>query len=240
MTLPCEPSLEASRGRSICWFPKTISPFAKKSGLPASRRFLPFPFPFSLPHQKTDSCLRLLQSHTEEARRKCPGDRDSRYGGGRLIIHRNKGQALLEIVSSIPILLVLLLGTYTATRTSFLKSRAESAAFTQTLRSGRNYQGIERELSMSITPEQETVDIRSGSKRDRCLLPAPFPSLAGSTTGTVEIRKRWNEIGAPRWMPTVKIFQQVESNVDCWGKDTSSGERVRRWVNGIVLLGVVH
>jgi len=157
-----------------------------------------------------------------------------------MIIHRNKGQALLEIVLTMPVLLALLLGAYASTRTSILKSRAESAAFTETLRVGRNYRGIERELSMSILPEGERVDIRSVGNRGHRLLPAPFPSLAGSTTAAVEVRKRWNEMGAPRWMPAVRILQQTESNVDCWGKDTSSGERVRRWVQGIVLLGVIQ
>lgn len=157
-----------------------------------------------------------------------------------MIIHRNKGQALLEIVLTMPVLLALLLGGYASTRTSILKSRAESAAFTETLRVGRNYRGIERELSMSILPEGKTVDIRSVGNRGHRLLPAPFPSLAGSTTAAVEVRKRWNEMGAPRWMPAVRILQQTESNVDCWGKDTSSGERVHRWVQGIVLLGAIQ
>lgn len=157
-----------------------------------------------------------------------------------MTVHRNKGQALLEIVLTIPVLLVLLLGAYAATRTSILKSRAESAAFTETLRVGRNYRGIERELSMSILPEEETVDIHSVRNKGGRLLPAPFPSLAGSTTAAVEIRKRWIEIGAQRWMPTVRILQQTESNVDCWGKDTSSGKRVRQWVRGLVLLGVIR
>jgi len=151
-----------------------------------------------------------------------------------------KGQALLEMVLTIPILLILLLGAYASTRTSILKSRAESAAFTETLRAGRNHRGIERELSLSILPEEGTVDIRSVRKRNSGFFPAPFPTLAGRTTAAVEIRKRWVEIGAPRWIPTVRILQQAESNVDCWGKNTSSGERMRRWVRGFVLLGVVR
>ena len=157
-----------------------------------------------------------------------------------MTVHRNKGQALLEIVLLIPVFLVLLLGAYASTWTSILKSRAESAAFTETLRVGRNYRGIERELSDSVLPEEETVDILSVRNGGGRLLPAPFPSLAGSTTGAVEVRKGWNEIGAPRWMPTVRILQLTESNVDCWGKDTSSGKRVRQWVQGIVLLGVIR
>ena len=157
-----------------------------------------------------------------------------------MTVHRNKGQALLEIVLLIPVLLVLLLGAYASTRTPILKSRAESAAFTETLRVGRNYRGIERELSMSILPEEEAVDIHSVRNRGGRLLPAPFPSLAGSTTASVGVRKGWNEIGAPRWMPTVRILQQTESNVDCWGKNTSSGKRVRQWVQGSVLLGVIR
>lgn len=157
-----------------------------------------------------------------------------------MTVRRNKGQALLEIVLLIPVFLVLLLGAYASTRTSILKSRADSAAFTETLRVGRNYRGIERELSMSIHPEEETVDILSVRNRGGRLLPAPFPSLAGSTTAVVEVRKGWNEIGVPRWMPSVRILQQTESNVDCWGKDTSSGKRVRQWVQGLVLLGVIR
>jgi hypothetical protein len=154
--------------------------------------------------------------------------------------HRNKGQALLEMALTMPILLVLILGAYASIRTSILKSRAESAAFTETLRVGRNHSGIERELSLSILPQEDTVDIRSVKKRNSRFFPVPLPTLAGRTTAAVEVRKRWKEIGAPRWMPTVRIVQQTESNVDCWGKNTSSGERMRRWVRGFVLLGVIR
>ncbi len=153
---------------------------------------------------------------------------------------RNKGQALLEMVLTMPILLILILGAYASTRTSVLKSRAISAAFTEVLRAGRNHRGIERELSTSILPEEGTVTIRSARERTSRLLPAPFPALAGRTMASVEVRKRWKEIGAPRWMPAVRILQQTESNVDCWGKDTSSGKRMRRWVRGVVLLGVLR
>lgn len=153
---------------------------------------------------------------------------------------RNKGQALLEMALTMPILLALLLGAYASARTSLLKSRAESAAFTEALRTGRNHRGIERELSSSITSGEATVDIRSARNRDSRLLPAPFPALAGRTTAAVEVRKTWAEIGSPRWLPAVRILQRTTSNVDCWGNDTPSGKRMRRWVRGFVLLGAIR
>jgi len=68
-----------------------------------------------------------------------------------MTVHRDEGQALLEIVLTMPILLVLLLGAYASTRTSILKSRAESAAFTETLRVGRNYRGMGSRLRPTLS-----------------------------------------------------------------------------------------
>lgn len=151
-----------------------------------------------------------------------------------------KGQTLVELALALPLLLILLLGGYASTRTAFLKSRAESSAFTEALRVGRDLRGIERELSESIIPEGKTVTIRSGRGGKSRLLPPPFPSLAGKTTSTVEARKLWKETGWAQWLPPVIISQKAELHVNCWEQDRSSGKSIRRYIRGLVVLGALR
>ncbi len=153
---------------------------------------------------------------------------------------QESGQSLLEVAIGLPLLLILLLGAYASTRTAILKSRSESVAFAEALRAGRNLPGIEQELSRSILPEGKEVDIRSGRGKQSRLLPAPFPLLAGKTTATAEVRHAWREIENPRWLPPAKILRTAELHADCWGKTTSSGKSIQRWIQGYVLLGVIR
>jgi hypothetical protein len=153
---------------------------------------------------------------------------------------RNSGQTLVEVAFALPILLILLIGAYATTRTSFLKSRAESASFAEAIRAGRNLPGIEQALSRAILPEGDEVYVRSGRKGKSRLLPAPFPLLAGKTDATVSIRKQWREIGAPRWLPQANIQEKTNVSVDCWGKDTSSGNKIRRWIRGYIAMGTIR
>lgn len=151
-----------------------------------------------------------------------------------------KGQTLVEMALALPILLILLLGAYASTRTAFLKSRAESAAFAEALRVGRNLRGIEEELSRSISPEGKTVTIRSGREGRSRLLPPPFPLLAGKTASTVEAQKNWEEIEGAQWLPPVRISQKAELHVNCWGQNSSSGKSIRRYIRGLVVLGAIR
>jgi hypothetical protein len=153
---------------------------------------------------------------------------------------RNSGQTLVEVAFVLPILLILLIGAYAATRTVFLKSRAESSSFAEAIRAGRNLPGIGKDLSRAIMPEEDEVYVRSDQERKSRFLPPPFPSLAGKTNATVTIRKKWGEIGAPLWMPQANIQEITKVSVDCWGKDTSSGKSIRRWIRGYVFLGAIR
>lgn len=151
-----------------------------------------------------------------------------------------KGQALVEIALFLPILLIVLLGAYASTRTAFLRSRAYSAAFTETLRTGRNLGGITSELSRSVSQERETVTIHSDRTGNSRILPPPFPALTGKTSSVVEIQKPWRELGEPPWLSPVHIRNQEKFHVDCWGKDSPSGKRLSRYVGGLVVLGVIR
>lgn len=151
-----------------------------------------------------------------------------------------KGQALVEIALFLPILLIVLLGAYAMTRTAFLKTRAQSAAFAVSLRAGRNLAGIAAELSRSVSHEHHTVTIHTGGRRDSRLLPPPFPALTGKTSSVVEIRKPWKELGKPPWLSPVRITQREDFHVDCWGKNSASGKSIRRSISGLVVLGAIR
>ena len=159
---------------------------------------------------------------------------------GPLTNSRELGQALLEVALALPILLVILLGGYASTRTAFLTSRSESGTFAVAIRAGRDLPGIEQELSRAILPDGGTVVIRVEQKSKVPIFPAPFPHLAGRTKATVEIRKQWVEVGAPRWRPAAHIHRKTEMHVDCWGKESLSGKSIRGWVRGLVFLGAIR
>lgn len=157
------------------------------------------------------------------------------------MMHRcDRGQAILELALVLPILLIVLLGAYASVRTAFLKSRAESAVFTETLRTGRNLPGIGRDLSRSVLPDDRAVHIRNARERDVRLLPPPFPSFVGRSSATVTLRKDWGEVGNPRWLPTAHIERKTELGVDCWEKETTSGRKARRWIRAAVMLGAIR
>ena len=157
-----------------------------------------------------------------------------------MTICRDRGQAIVEVALTLPILLVLILGGYASARTAFLKSRAESGAFVEAVRVGRNLAGIEKELSRNILHDDGTVEILVSRKRYSGIFPVPSLHLDGRTAATVEVRKEWNEVGAPRWLRGANILQKTEIHVDCWGKETSSGKSIRRWVQGLVVLGAIR
>src|SRR4030067_1306245 len=117
---------------------------------------------------------------------------------GEMRNRREKGQALVEAALGLPILLILLLGASASTRTATLRSRAESASFTEALRTGRNLPGIERDLCRSILPAGETVDVRSDREGKSRLLPSPFPLLAGRTAAARGGRAPRGGVGEPR------------------------------------------
>jgi len=153
---------------------------------------------------------------------------------------RSDGQALVEIALVIPVLLLLLVGSYISCRSALLHGASESAAQTEAIRAGRNLGGLEKQLAASLLPRGEDAVVRSDSKnRSQSLLPI-FPSLAGRTKAIVEIQKGWNEIGGNADFPPLKATWTSEMSVDCWGKGTSSGDRIRRSVFGFVATGALH
>lgn len=153
---------------------------------------------------------------------------------------RRKGQALVEVALTLPLLLILLAGAYAGARTAFLASRAESVALAEAIRAGRNLPRIEPDLSRSVAPENNSVEIRPGREGESRLFPAFLSSLSGRTTATVTVRKPWPEIGNPRWLATTNILRKTKLSADCWQKETSSGKRIRQWIRGGIVLGATR
>lgn len=163
-----------------------------------------------------------------------------RMEGKAMTRRSNCGQAFLECALFAPALLIILLGGYASVRTAILKSRAESAAITETLRAGRNLPGIGRDLSRSVLPDDRAVQIRNARGRNALPLPPPLPSFAGRSSATVTLRKEWREIGTPRWLPTAHIERTTELGADCWERETPSGKKARGWIRAVVLLGAIR
>lgn len=148
------------------------------------------------------------------------------------------GQGLVEVALVLPILLILLGGTYLCCRAAFLHAAAESAAQAENIRAGRQLPGIERPMSETILPEGKGVVIRTESAAKSGILPAPFPRLAGRSKGIVDITEG-EEIGFPH-LPPVQASRSSEASVDCWGTSSASGRTLRLFVTGYVATGILR
>ena len=150
-----------------------------------------------------------------------------------------RGQALVETVLVLPLLLVLLGGGYWFYRNLSLSSSAESAAHAQMLRAGRRLAGIEPRLSGTIHPGDNVANIETRNESLIGKVPL-FHGLAGRTIAAVDISLAKEPVGAFLDMPSHALRREAEGAVDCWGKETPSGTTVRRTVQGILLTGILR
>lgn len=149
------------------------------------------------------------------------------------------GQAVVELAIVVPILLLMVAGLYVACRTGFLASGAQSAAQTEALRVGRGLPGIERHLSATLLPGDNVASIRGEGGQSARLLPAPFPSLAGRSTGIASLNKEWRETGTIGEFPPLALVRKTVVSTDCWNGDSASGKRIRRVIKARIALGAI-
>lgn len=157
-----------------------------------------------------------------------------------ILLRQSKGQGLVEVALALPVLLLLLTGSYVCCRSAFLVSAAETASRTEALRAGRGLAGIEQKMSDSMIPGGQSVTISTDGNGNSRLLPSPFPSLAGRTTATVEFRKTWEEAGGFADFPALRTARIAEASIDCWEKRTASGRKIRTFVSGFVATGILR
>jgi len=150
------------------------------------------------------------------------------------------GQGLVEVALVLPVLLLLLAGSYVCCRASFLHSAAESAAQTEAIRVGRQLPGIEGKMSGGILPQGRGVVIRSDSTGNVGLHPIPLPSLAGRTKGIVEIHEEKEGISGFLCFPPLRVSRLSEASVDCWENKSGSGKKIRHFITGYVATGILH
>jgi hypothetical protein len=153
---------------------------------------------------------------------------------------RSSKRGLVEVALLLPLFLVLAGGSYICFRAYSLNSIAESSAHTESIRTGRRLARIERRMSEDILPSGAGVTIRSDNSGVSRLLPPPFQALAGRTNGIVEIHKGWDEIAFGSSFPALKVVRTSEGSVDCWDKQSVSGKKIRRVVDGFVAAGILR
>ena len=150
-----------------------------------------------------------------------------------------RGQALLETVLALPLLLILLGGGYWFYRNLSLSSSSESAAHAQMLRAGRRLSGIEPRLSGTILPGKDTVRIEAHNAPLIVEVPL-FRGLAGRTIASAGVTLGKEPVGAFLDLPSHALRREAGGAVDCWETGTSSGSTIRRTVQGIVATGVLR
>lgn len=151
-----------------------------------------------------------------------------------------RGQSLVELAAALPIILIMFAGFYVACRTGFLASRAHSAAQTEALRAGRGMPGIEKQLSATLLPGENGASVRSESGRNARLLPTPFPSLAGRSSGVASLNKEWKEMGDIGGFPPLALVRRADLSADSWNRNSRSGKNVRRMIRARIALGAIR
>ena len=151
-----------------------------------------------------------------------------------------RGQSLVETAAVLPIVLVIFAGLYVACRTGFLAAAAQSAAQVEAIRSGRGMRGIERELAADLLPADNGVIVRGESGRAARLLPSPFPSLAGRSSGVVSVNKTWTETRGIGELPPLSLTRRSDLHADCWGANSASGKKIRGIIRARIALGVIQ
>ncbi len=151
----------------------------------------------------------------------------------------SQGQALVEAALVLPIILILFSGLYIACRTAFAASAAQSATQTEALRVGRQLPGIEKQLAAALLLGEDGASVKGTSGRETRLLPSPFPSLAGRSSGIVSIDKEWTEIGRTGDLPALALVRRSDLSADCWNVASRSGRNIRWTVRARVALGAL-
>lgn len=146
------------------------------------------------------------------------------------------GQSIVETVLLLPVILVLLAGTYWSYRHLSYIASAESTAMAQMIRSGRKLPGLEDRFARTIRPLDNGVSIRS---TDRPLVEQVplFRGMAGRTKASIEVSVPKDTVGGFIDLPWHDVRRESEGAVDCWGSGTSSGNISRRTVRGILISG---
>ncbi len=150
------------------------------------------------------------------------------------------GQSLVEIAAALPIVLVIGAGLYVACRTGNLASAAQSAAQAQALRAGRGMPGVEKQLAAVLLPGETGASVRSEAGRNARLLPSPFPSLAGRSSGVVSVDKAWREAGTVGGFPPLALVRRSDMTADCWDSNSRSGKKIRTTIRARIALGAIR
>ncbi|MBE0602585.1 MAG: pilus assembly protein [Deltaproteobacteria bacterium] len=157
----------------------------------------------------------------------------------RTLPEPSRGQSIVETVLLIPLLLILLAGGYWSFRSLSLSGAAESASHTHLLRTGRNLSSLESRLSKTIHPGNDTVRLAAGSRSLAAGLPL-FGGMAGNNIASAAVSCPKEQVGGFVDLPSHDVRRDAEGAVDCWGKNTRSGTKIRGIVSGIVLTGAVR
>jgi len=147
-----------------------------------------------------------------------------------------RGQSLLEAALAIPFLLILLAGGYWLCSHLFLSAAVESVAHAQLLRFGRGQSDISSALAATVLPGGWGVEV-TGKNGPLLQSFPPFSELSGSTVSSVSASRRGDEVGAFLPLPRHQTGISREATVDSWSRDTSSGKKVRRTVQGVLFTG---
>lgn len=151
-----------------------------------------------------------------------------------------RGQSFVEMAAALPIILLIFAGLYMACRTGFLASRAHSAAQVEALRAGRGMSGVEKHLCDTLLPGDNGASVRSEPGRNARLLPPPFPSLAGRSSGIVSVNKEWTEIAGIGEFPALALVRRADLSADCWNGNSGSGKNIRRVIRARIALGAIR
>lgn len=149
------------------------------------------------------------------------------------------GNAIVESLLVIPLLSIILVGTYAFGNTLSMLSTAESAAHSEALRHSRNQPSMQTEWNRQV-PEPETpFRFEFSTGNGTRILPAPFPSLSSRAIVSVRLDRDWDSLtNATLGFKRQAFERKSELSGDCWGSQSASGKKIRNAVKILVGTGV--
>lgn len=157
----------------------------------------------------------------------------------RTIANRT-GNVIVETLLMIPLLALILAGSYACLNTLSLLSIAESATHAEALREGRRQPDDASRWNATVEGNENPFIFKRAAGNSGRLLPSPFPALAGRSSATVTVDRPWDP-WARRSLSLERqtLRRDAELSADCWDETSGSGRKIRNVVKILAVSGVL-
>lgn len=152
---------------------------------------------------------------------------------------RSSGNAIVESLVVLPILLLLLAGIVASGNQLSMLSLSESASHAEALRNSRSQSSCASAWNGFLPVEESRFRFEASSGSDAGILPSPFPSLAGRSSVSVVLDRDWDPLThAGIGLDRQHLSRTDSLSGDCWGGGSKSGKKIKTTVKLLVGTGI--